>query len=210
MLAVLEKMMDKLCGLEDKLHEKAERRCVEDLESRVRKLEEYVVDSDSKVKQLEDSVRQVDERMKESSDKFGKLQHSVAIAEREVAVSLEEERETEKRKNNLILYRVPEIESEVADDRKAGDMLFLHELCNDVLGVTVVSGDLEGMYRLGKREVGKVRPLLVKFSNEELKRRVMGRTEELRNAGDKLPSNPPRSTCCRLIHCSHCNLKKLL
>ena len=73
----------------------------------------------------------------------------------------------------------------MADDRKAGDMLFLHELCNDVLGVTVVSGDLEGMYRLGKREVGKVRPLLVKFSNEELKRRVMGRTKELRNAGDK-------------------------
>ena len=40
-------------------------------------------------------------------------------------------------------------------------MLFLHELCNDVLDVTVGSGDVEGMYMLGKREEDKVRPLMV-------------------------------------------------
>ena len=76
----------------------------------------------------------------------------------EEATSLEEQCETEKRKKNMILYRVMEIQSDDANDRKAGDMLFLHELCNDLLGVTVGSGDVEGLYRLGKREEDKVRP----------------------------------------------------
>ena len=61
----------------------------------------------------------------------------------------------------MILYRVTEIQSNDPNDRKAGDMLFLHELCNDVLDVTVGSGDVEGMYMLGKREEDKVRPLMV-------------------------------------------------
>lgn len=34
-------------------------------------------------------------------------------------------------------------------------MLFLHELYNDALGVTVGSGDVEGLYRLGKRKMTK-------------------------------------------------------
>jgi len=42
----------------------------------------------------------------------------------EVVMSLGEERETEKRKNNVILYTVPEILSDDVEDRKAGDMAF--------------------------------------------------------------------------------------
>jgi len=49
-------------------------------------------------------------------------------------------------------------------------MLFLHELCNDVLGVTVGSGDVEGLYILGKRKDDQIRPMMF---TEELGRTVV-------------------------------------
>ena len=55
-------------------------------------------------------------------------------------------------KNNVILYRVPEIQSEVADDRKAGDMAFFYEICEQGLDISLKSEDIEQMYRLGKRD----------------------------------------------------------
>jgi len=83
----------------------------------------------------------------------------------EVVMSLEEERKTEKRKNNVILYRVPEILSDDVEDRKAGDMAFFHEFCDEGLKIAMSNGDIEQMYRLGKRVQDKVRPLLVKFKD---------------------------------------------
>jgi len=56
----------------------------------------------------------------------------------------------------MIIYRVDEIDSESAEDRKAGAALFVHELCNDVLKVSVGTGDIEKMFRLGRWEEGKV------------------------------------------------------
>jgi len=73
------------------------------------------------------------------------------------------------------MYKVKEIDSDIAEDRKAGDMLFVHELCNDVLKVEVGSGDIEMMFRLGRREQGKERPLLVRFTRSEKKHEVMGK-----------------------------------
>ena len=46
-----------------------------------------------------------------------------------------------------VLYRVPDIQSEVAEDRKAGDMAFFHEVCEEGLGITLKSEDIKQMYR---------------------------------------------------------------
>jgi len=64
----------------------------------------------------------------------------------------------------------------------AGDSLFVHELCNKVMGVEVGTGDIEKMFRLGKREQGKDRPLLIRFGNEGKKRDVMAKAKELKQA----------------------------
>jgi len=176
---MLEKMMDKLSGLEEKLHQKADAKALEDLECRIRKLEDCVEDS------VMSQVRDIKVQVSQNRDKLTKVEGNQSDAVGEEATSLEEQRETDKRKKNMILYRVTEIQSDDANDRKAGDMLFLHELCNDVLGVTVGSGDVEGLYRLGKREDDKVRPLLVRFGTEDLKKRVMGKAKELKFAEDK-------------------------
>jgi len=44
------------------------------------------------------------------------------------------------------------------------------------------NGDIEQMYRLGKREQDEVRPLLVKFKDEEIKRKVIGMAKGLKLA----------------------------
>jgi len=44
------------------------------------------------------------------------------------------------------------------------------------------NGDIEQMYRLGRREQNKVRPLLVKFKDEEIKRKVIGMAKGLKLA----------------------------
>jgi len=85
----------------------------------------------------------------------------------------------------MIVYRVDETDSESAEDRKAGNALFVHELCNDVLKVSVGTGDIEKMFRLGRQEEGKVRPLLVRFSNVDKKASVMAKVKELRTASDR-------------------------
>jgi len=82
----------------------------------------------------------------------------------------------------VILYRVPEILSDDVEDRKAGDMAFFHEFYDKGLKITMSNGDIEQMYRLGKREQDKVRPLLVKFKDEEIKRKVIGMAKGLKLA----------------------------
>jgi len=80
------------------------------------------------------------------------------------------------------LYRVPEILSGDVEDRKAGDMAFFHEFCDEGLKITMSNGDIEQMYMLGKRVQEKVRPLLVKFKDEETKRKVIGMAKGLKLA----------------------------
>ena len=54
-----------------------------------------------------------------------------------------------------------------------------------ILKVKVASDDVEAMYRLGKREQDKTRPLLVRFSNEEKKVEVLKNLKELKGAEDR-------------------------
>jgi len=84
----------------------------------------------------------------------------------------------------MIIYRVQEIDSEVVDDRKSGDALFVHELCNDILKIPLQSGDVEKMFSPGRREDGKERPLLIRFSSEK-KKSVMSRVKELKGAPER-------------------------
>ena len=108
-------------------------RAFEELEERVRCLEENVKD---RVDELKGRILDNEEKAAQAEVKVG--------SGSSVAVRCEEEdSDIENRRNNVIMYKVKEIESEVVEDRKAGDMLFVHELCNDVLKVEVGNGDME-------------------------------------------------------------------
>jgi len=75
-----------------------------------------------------------------------------------------------------------DFQSDVAEDRKAGDVAFFYEICEEGLSVTLKSEDIEQMYRLGKRDQSKVRPVLVKCKDEEMKNRIFGKVRELKFA----------------------------
>jgi len=114
---------------------------------------------ENKVKHIEDNVKErvdvLKERIVESEVK--KVQQEVTEGPgNDVIVGSEDEtKNTVTKKNNVIIYRVKEIDSVVADDREAGDMLFVHELCHDALKVDIESGDIEKMFRLRRREEGR-------------------------------------------------------
>jgi len=171
-LAVLDKVLDKLNGLEDRLQQKADVKLVEGLEQKM----------ESVITQVEKRLNEVEERVNRNTEQLVAKDVSEAVASEGVALNADEERDIERRKNNVILYRVPEIQSEVADDRKAGDMAFFYEICEQGLDISLKSEDIDQMYRLGKRDEGKIRPLLVKCKEEEIKNRIFGRVSELKSA----------------------------
>ena len=64
------------------------------------------------------------------------------------------------------------MDSDQAEDRK----------CNKVLDVSIGNGDTEMMYRLGKREQDKIRPLSVKFVRKKKKIELMRNVKHLKQA----------------------------
>jgi len=50
---------------------------------------------------------------------------------------------------------------------------------------SIGTGDIEKMFRLGRWKEGKVRPLLVRFSNVDKKASLLAKVEELRTAPDR-------------------------
>jgi len=70
------------------------------------------------------------------------------------------------------------------EDRKRDDMSFIRNMGRKGLGVDIDETDVEQFYRLGRKEEGKERPLLVKFAGEEKKQDVMENLKELRGASE--------------------------
>jgi hypothetical protein len=168
LIGMMEKVLDKMTNIETRLHEKAEVKMVVDLEDRIRALEEKFKENEKELASVGKQVVNQNELYKDKVNGSDKASG--------------EDGEIEKRRRNIVIYRLPEIRTEVADDRKCGDMAFIHEMCNDALKIKLESGDIEQMYRLGKFEEGKTRPLLVKFEREDKKWMIMRNLKELKLA----------------------------
>ena len=70
----------------------------------------------------------------------------------EAKQQIDEEREKDKRKNNIVIYRMEESKAAGPDARKRDDLKFCLDLVQEVLEVDCGSGDIVNMYRLGKQE----------------------------------------------------------
>jgi hypothetical protein len=162
LVSLMERLIEKFSVMEQQLHDKADKSGLTVLEQRVTDMESKLVttDIDNRISALETRIM----AQEEASAKSG-LHADSGIAP--PVVSDAEERECEARKNNVIIYRLSEVDSDEAEDHKCGDMVWVYELCNEVLKVALNEGDFEKMYRLGRRESGKTRPLLIKFMNEK-------------------------------------------
>ena len=89
------------------------------------------------------------------------------------------------RKNNIIIYRMPESDSEDNKERIAFDNDFVNDLAQNGLKLQKEQIPINKIYRLGKKNAEVARPLLVKFESPEAKDHVMNNLNKLKSADPK-------------------------
>lgn len=124
--------------------------------------------------------QQVDISLNSVSDNINKVQEQIQNSREDAA----EERDKEQRRNNIILYKVPESDESRTEDRTKQDMFFALGMFNNVLNVGSTEDDVLAIYRLGPRG-DTSRPLLIKLSSHHNKNMIMESLYKLRNAEAK-------------------------
>ena len=97
----------------------------------------------------------------------------------------EEQSSNEKRRNNLILHRAPELESDDSKERIKNDK----KLVSDLLEKIGVNASPIKVYRLGKLDPSKqgtFRPLKVEFKNSNIQKEIMTKANNLKDAQGSL------------------------
>ena len=124
----------------------------------------YLTEDICKVQQ---NVQETKNKMKESEDK------------------IKESEDKQRRRSNVIVYNVEESTAEDGKERSEEDKGFCQDLMTEVLKVGYEEGDITKVIRLGKKEGGKRRPLLVNFKSDKEKNLVMENAGKLGKAKDK-------------------------
>ena len=98
---------------------------------------------------------------------------------------MEEEKNKERRRKNIIIYRVPESKASGPEVRKKEDLDFCRSLVQDNLGIEGSEEEFENVIRLGKRDDNICRPVLVQFKTMGIKNLVMESLGKLSNAEER-------------------------
>ena len=116
--------------------------------------------------------------------KFEKVSNDMTRVQQvldETKKKADEEKDREGRSNNIIIYRVPEVDG---SDRVKSDKAFCVQLANEALEIDMGEDDIKSVFRLGKKSDIN-RPLLVQFRERTCKNRVMESLFKLKNSDDK-------------------------
>jgi len=189
--ADLTRLSDKLGLLEERLS-KLDRDIEvksQTTESRIQELEKWSgkhdKEFDVKLADIEDKVTSKCDRIMASNPSGANVSGSEGliklVVQDELNKKTEEEQDMEKRKRNIIIYRVPEKKCDNVKDRREVDVTFVKDLLDGVFNTELHDGDIEKIYRLGHWTEDKARPLLVGFKDYETKETVMA---NLRNFKD--------------------------
>lgn len=125
--------------------------------------------------------KQVDKRIGTVKEEMHEVQKSVLEAKEHI----DEEKEKDKRRNNIIIYRMQEGTAQGFEARRKEDLGLCQELVKDVLEIECNDDVILNVIRLGKREPTRVRPLLVVFKDAGIKNEVMEALGKLAEAEDK-------------------------
>ena len=146
--------------------------------------------------QLEQEMMNVSETVKkEVNDSLGNVNANIQQVQldiHETRVEAAEQRDKEARRNNIILYKVPESEAVRNEDRNKHDATFCLNLFNNCMQVGINEEDLVNVFRLGKRSEPGVttgpRPLMVPLVSYNLKNLIMESLYKLRNGEQRFMS----------------------
>ena len=198
LVMVVEKLVDKLADVEDKLRDKCDNRSIEKLEVRISQLEERLNNGENNIEHRlaavdENVYRFVTDRFKALED--GKSSNGPVVAmeqavKEEIGKQLVEDKDIEDRKQNVILYKVPEDLSADLETRKGNDLRFIKDMFEVVFQKKIEDSDIEKLFRLGRfsREAEAARPLLVRFTDISVKDVAMRNVRKLREAESRFSS----------------------
>jgi len=96
-----------------------------------------------KVKEISRKLRDLEGRLNKEVDQ------NVGASQVVLAPDKKEELDRGQRQKNIIIYKLNEIDSEEAEDRRCGDSLQVHELCQNTLKVPITDGNITKIFRLG-------------------------------------------------------------
>ena len=97
----------------------------------------------------------------------------------------EEDKEVEARRNNLVMYNIPENQSQKRDERLKADKDFVVTMCDDVAGIRITDSDILKCTRLGAYSDDKVRPLLISMTGEDTRDGILRMGKDLGLSGKR-------------------------
>lgn len=167
--------------LESKLNVNQQK--VNDIQTRMLETNTILQDVQDELKTT-NGITQWSDIVKEAVDsKFETVSVGLNIVEKsieETRKQAQEIRDKEDRRNNVILYKVPECPPGSYEEIVKHDGDFFLEACSEVLGLDITRDDIKKIYRIGKRGP-EARPLLVQLSSGMLKNHIMETTYKLRS-----------------------------
>ena len=150
--------------------------------------------------------QQVSESLEAVNDNIQVVQTTI----QETRAQAAEQRDKENRRNNIILYKVPESDAARAEDRNKADVTFCLNLFNRGLQAGIAEDDLVNVFRLGRRDQSNSvasRPLMVQLTSYTFKNLIMESLYRLRHAEQKYKdviiahemTRTERDECKRLV-----------
>ncbi len=117
------------------------------------------------------------------TDQMSNLKKDLIKLNKSTNITVEESREREARKCNIILFGVPESKSNDVEIRKIHDTEKFKEVCIDGLEMEV---EVSSVHRLRSKNEVSPRPLKVKVLNEQTKWKILKNAKKLAKAKDHL------------------------
>lgn len=168
-------------------------------------VEQHVVQFRDIVKeQLEEEIgkKELLSQVTEVSGELDEVRKSIQITKEQA----DEQRDKESRRNNIILYNVPESDSPRVGDRNKADISFSLQMFNNCMNVGLTEEDFINVFRLGKRGESP-RPLMIQLAGYNHKNLIMESLYKLRHAESKFKrivvahdmTKTEREECKRLV-----------
>lgn len=191
MMDLFQKFMEACEHINARFDEKTDAVYTSQLESRIRSLEERFLRLEERVGKMDEKATKIEDKLYVSAQQQEKVKKEEddsgmrAVMEETVDRQMREDREIERRRNNIIVYRIEELNSTNSAERTMHDKNEFEGLCREVFDLHFAEGDVVKMYRLGQKADGHTRPLLVSLKSPEMKSRVMANLRNLKSASDK-------------------------
>lgn len=175
----LQKLKQSMDEMGNKIHNLVEAKLTGEVK---RNVEQQVVEFKDIVKQqLEEEMQtKVDDTVKRFTGNIQEVKKSI----QETKEQADEHRDKESRRNNIIIYNVPESEEPRLDDRNRCDIAFCLQMFNSCMNLGITEDDFVNVFRLGRRGES-ARPLLIQLVGYNCKNIIMESLYKLRHADRK-------------------------